>query len=257
MKLKRSLSLFILLVILFTVVSHPVSAQEDEYSIRLRRDFGYGAGNNVRGTFTISLVGDERQVTQVEFIIDGTRMALVEQAPFRFQFHTDAYEFGSHHLQALVSLLDGRVEQTAAVRMNFISPEDERGNVTTLFIGMGAIAVVSLVVFGLVQVLVFKRKPKHQTQPGVPQQYGAMGGAICLKCGRAFPRHFWGLNLLVGKLDRCPHCGKWSITKRATPDQLREAELAEFEAQHKDVLEPTMYGKTRDTLDDTRFLDEL
>jgi hypothetical protein len=49
----------------------PVSAQEGEYGIRLRRDFGYGAGSNVRGTFTISLSGDESQVTSVAFLIDG------------------------------------------------------------------------------------------------------------------------------------------------------------------------------------------
>jgi hypothetical protein len=257
MKPKRLFIGLMLLISIMMVFTRPVSAEEDAYSIRLRRDFGYGAGSNVRGTFTISLVGDENQVTQVEFVIDDTRMALVEQPPFRFQFHTDDYGFGPHHLKALVTLRDGRVEETAAVRMNFISPENERGNVTTLFVGMGAIVVVSLVIFGLVQALAFKRKPQHQAQSGRPRQYGVFGGAICPKCALAFPRHAWGLNLLVGKLDRCEHCGKWSITVRATPEQLREAELAEFEAQQKDRVEPTFTGQARDKLEDTRYIDQL
>ena len=31
-------------------------------------------------------------------------------------------------------------------------------------------------------------------------------------------------NLLAGKLERCPHCGKWAIVPRAAPQVLQEAE---------------------------------
>jgi hypothetical protein len=228
-----------------------------DYDIQLNRDFGYGAGSNVRGTFTISLSGDESQVASVVFLIDGEEMATIEKAPFRFQFHTDNYGFGVHQLSARVFLLDGSVANTHSVGLNFISPEEERGSMTTLFIGIGGALVLALVIFGLVQFLVFKRKPWRTSQPGKARQYGLLGGAICPKCGRGFPRHVWGINLVVGKLDRCEYCGKWSMTVRATPEALRAAEAAELKAQQADQGAETFQGQVKDILEDTRYIDEI
>ncbi len=55
----------------------------------------------------------------------------------------------------------------------------------------------------------------------------AAGMAVCRKCGRAFPRSFFGLNLLAGKLVRCPHCGAWAILPAASPAELELAEARE------------------------------
>ena len=65
--------------------------------------------------------------------------------------------------------------------------------------------------------------------PGQPRRYGLMGGAICPKCGRPFPRHWWGLNAGLGKFDRCDNCGRWSIVRAEPFDKLRAAEAAEIE----------------------------
>ena len=256
--MKKTFWLSILLAAVFLVVhTLPVSAQVGEYGIRLRRDFGYGAGSNVRGTFTISLSGDESQVASVVFLIDGEEMATVEEAPFRFQFHTDNFGFGVHQLSANVFLLDGSMITTRSVGLNFLSPEEERGSMTTLFIGIGGALLLALVIYGLVQFLVFKRKPGRTIQPGEARQYGLLGGAICPKCGRGFPRHIWGINLMVGKYDRCEHCGKWSMTTRATPEALRAAETAELEAQQADQEAGTFQGQVKDALEDTRYIDEI
>ena len=242
---------------LLVAFTRPVFAQEDDFGIRLRRDFGYGAGSNVRGTFTVSLTGDESQVASVAFLIDDELMALVEIAPFRFQFHTDDYGFGRHRLSARVTLHDGRVLNTAFVGMNFLSPEEERSSIVTLFVGLGGVLVLGLVIYALVQALVFKRKPSHHGGTGEVRQYGVLGGTICPKCGRAFPRHIWGINLGVGKFDRCEHCGKCSMTTRATPEQLREAELAEAETQQPEFDDANGADLVRDPLEDTRFFDEV
>ncbi|MBW6465923.1 MAG: hypothetical protein K0B06_05425 [Brevefilum sp.] len=256
--MKKSFWVSILILgILLAVVTYPVNAQASDYDIRLRRDFGYGAGSNVRGTFTISLSGDESQVASVVFLIDGEEMATVEEAPFRFKFHTDNFGFGMHQLSAKVFLLDGSTITTRSVGLNFISPEEERGSMTTLFIGIGGALILALVIFGLVQFLVFKRKPGHTLQPGEVHQYGLLGGAICPKCGRAFPRHIWGINLGVGKFDRCEHCGQWSMTTRATPEALRAAEAAEMEAKHADQEAGTGKGQVKDALEDTRYIDDI
>ncbi len=254
---KRILSVSIITVLLLIIVVIPVLGQEDDYNIRLRRDFGYGAGSNVRGNFTISLVGDENRVDSVDFLIDGEVMASVEEPPFRFQFHTDTYGFGVHQLSARVFLLDGSEVQTRSVGMNFVSPEEERQSLTRIFTGIGLMIILPLVISILLQLRVGKRKTKHRTEPGEPQDYGILGGTICPKCGRAFQNHFWGLNLITGKYDRCDHCGKWSFTRRATPEELRAAEESAREIPLPDQDLVSDQGENKDPFEDTKYFDQL
>ena len=63
-----------------------------------------------------------------------------------------------------------------------------------------------------------------RTSAAGPITYGLEGGAVCPKCGLPFSRSIFSPNLLVGKLSRCPHCGKWSVVGRASPDELAAAE---------------------------------
>ncbi len=64
-------------------------------------------------------------------------------------------------------------------------------------------------------------------QTASASEYGAAGAAICPGCKRAFARNFLSPNLVMGKLCRCPHCGKWSIVQRATAAELATAEAAD------------------------------
>jgi hypothetical protein len=235
----------------------PVGAQEEAYTVHLRRDFGYGAGSNVRGTFSISITGDESQVVSVEFLIDGQVMATLDQPPFRFQFHTDSYGFGEHYLSARVHLQDGRIETTPERRLNFVTPGDERGGVVGIVVGVGGAILFSLLVYALVQMRFSKGKPKTAFQPGQERSYGMFGGTICPKCGRPFPRHWWGLNMVAGRLDRCEHCGKWSMTTRAAPEALRAAEAAEVDQQPTAQPDASVQRGDADRLEDTKFFDEI
>jgi Zn ribbon nucleic-acid-binding protein len=61
------------------------------------------------------------------------------------------------------------------------------------------------------------------------KSHGIYGGAICPRCGRPFSRHWWAPNLVAGKFDRCPHCGKWHFSTRATPQMLARAEESDRE----------------------------
>ena len=54
------------------------------------------------------------------------------------------------------------------------------------------------------------------------------GGAICPRCQRPFARGVLSPNLLVGKLERCPFCGKWSVLAARPLAELRAAEAAEL-----------------------------
>lgn len=256
MNKKFPTSLIFMVLILLGVVM-PVYGQESDYSVHMRRDFGYGGGSNIRGTFTISLVGAEERVGAVTFLMDGEPMATIREAPFTFKFHTDDYGFGIHRLSAEVNLQGGSIQTTSALQYNFVSPTSEREQVTTLLVGIGGAVVVTLLIVGAVQTLFIRRKANSPRQPGEPREYGLLGGTICTKCGRPFPRHIWGINLMVGKLDRCDNCGKWVMTVRATPEAIRLAEEGEQEAVHEDKVISTGKTDPTDDLEDTKYFDDL
>ena len=54
--------------------------------------------------------------------------------------------------------------------------------------------------------------------------YGPAGAAVCSKCGLPFSRGILSVNLFTGKLERCPHCGKWQIATVAGREALVAAE---------------------------------
>jgi DNA-directed RNA polymerase subunit RPC12/RpoP len=104
---------------------------------------------------------------------------------------------------------------------------------------------------------VFRRGKTTSLPPGAPRNYGIIGGTICPKCGRPFGMHIWGLNMLVGKLDRCPYCGKWSLVRYVGREALREAEAAELEAPKEAPSIPSAGEEEnlKKELDNSRYID--
>src|SRR5450759_5204257 len=54
--------------------------------------------------------------------------------------------------------------------------------------------------------------------------YEPAGAAVCSRCGLPFARSVLSVNLLTGKLARCPHCGKWQVAGMAGREALAAAE---------------------------------
>ena len=74
---------------------------------------------------------------------------------------------------------------------------------------------------------------------------------VLLNC----PRHALAPNLLVGKLERCPHCGKWAIVPRAAPADLVAAE-ARLRADNQEgvmQVEESEEEKLKRELEESRF----
>ncbi len=241
-----------LLFILLSVQT--VLAQEDGYTVNLRRDFGYGAGTDVRGTMTISLKGDEAQVGKVVFLIDGKEMVTVNQAPFKFQFDTDKQGAGVHDLSASVLLKDGNTMTTTAIRYKFVTQEEQNSGMKNILLPVGVIIIASFGISILVQTLGRSKKPLASNSP---RDYGPLGGTICPKCGHPFARSILGINLIVGKLQRCDGCGKFVLSQRATPAALAAAEALENEI-HSDKVEPVRAEeKTNNQVEESKYIDEL
>jgi hypothetical protein len=256
--MKRKLFIFLIVVIILGSVSTPVvRAQEEEYRVHVRKEFGYNWGADIQGRFSVRLLGDETQVEQVGFFIDDTLLDTVKSAPFRVQFHTDDFADGVHRLFAEVQLKDGRNITTSALTYHFLDPQDANQDVGRIFLYIGGALLGTLLIVGLLQVVLLKSRDTRSHQPGEPRQYGLLGGTICPKCGRPFSRHIWGMNLVVGRLDRCKNCGKWVMTVRATPAALKAAEEAEWQAYEEEQAQAINPPDLDQDLDDTRYFDHL
>ena len=185
--------------------------------LRLTRDWGYGGlDNKIEGTFSMHADGPE-DLVEVRFRVDGAVVNIDTEAPFRYQFETGQFDPGLHDLSATGLLASGEEMESNTITRHFLSEEEAsaetRGLVAPLLVVVGVIAVL-----GVVLPLLGRNK---QHKPGV---YGPAGGAVCRRCAMPFSRSVFAPNLLLGKLERCPHCGKWAIVPRASAQALAEAE---------------------------------
>jgi hypothetical protein len=249
----------IVILVLFSLAFSDL-AQQSAYALNFQRNFGFSSGSKVRGRFTMSVVGKLEDVKQVSFRIDGQEIAVVSEAPFRHQMHTDDFGMGWHELSAEVTLLDGSLQVTPTRRFDFVSPDDEFGEVGRIIIPLGG-GVLLLTLLGIGSQFLFMRN-RPRLAPGTARNYGFKGGTICKRCNRPFSIHFWALNLVMWVLDRCDYCGHWGLVQRRSIDELRAAEAAEKIAFSESggsipagqaVLTPE--EQLRRQLDDSRYTD--
>ncbi len=244
--------------LLFALLLVPtaVLAQSD-FSLNINKIIGYGVGNQIAGTFNISVVGPEDQISSVNFMIDGQSMGEVAQAPFRVRFETSKYSTGPHAFTAAVTLKNGTIVEVGPSNYVIPTAEQQRSGVTKILFPILGIVVVALLISTGVQFLTSRRKG-GSAEPGTARNYGMLGGAICPKCHHPTPRHPYGLNMITGKLDRCENCGKWSIMRAAPIDVLRAAEQAERDELKSAaaVPEKSEEEKLREMLDRSKYTDQ-
>jgi hypothetical protein len=225
---------------------------QEQLTISLHRDFGYGGfGNDIQGLFSIRVNGPT-DLAQVEFYIDGQSMGISKESPFTFQFNTDTYPIGLHQITAVGTTAAGQQLSSNVVEVNFVSASQGWKS------ALGIIIPILVIVFGgmlLAAVIpgLLGRKPKGRGV--VPTSYGVYGGAVCPKCGKPFARHWYGINLGFKKLDQCPHCGKWSFVSRATPQELEIAAAKMQAAPTPELPKQSEEELLRKEVDDSRFMD--
>lgn len=232
------------------------STHQQQLQIQLSRNWGFSSGTGkIQGTFSIRTTGPGN-LRHVSFYLDEQNIGEVNEPPFTLQFATDDYPDGVHEIRA-IGFTDNGVELISnIIRVEFVPPGEGLQSAMNIII---PIAVVVLVAVGLAVgvPLIFTRGRVESLPPGAPRNYGAHGGAICPKCGRPFSRHIYGLNLGIRKFDRCPYCGKWSLVRRASKEELAAAEAAEIESAQAGAYEPRLIEKEqlqRD-LEDSRYED--
>jgi hypothetical protein len=254
---KFSLSIFVVLLFIFGLVV-PVFAQQAEFSLSVRRNFGYSSGSQIRGTFGLDIIGSQA-IKSVTYQIDGKLITRLSSAPFNTTIQTADYPEGWHDLVAVVETQDGRTVTTEARRFEFVSASQESSGVINI-IGplLGGIFLL-LAIFMGVQMFAFRNKPKLNLPLGEQRSYGFRGGSVCPHCHRAVALHWWSVNIGLGvKFDRCDFCGKWSILKVLSASELRAAEAAELEMAQPAALTSAKSEKDNleDMLNNSRYINQ-
>jgi hypothetical protein len=200
---------------LVALTAFPARAQET-LTLGLNKNFGFAWSNQIQGNFTIRADGPA-DLAHVVFLIDGQPMGEATQAPFQVAFHTGSYALGEHALSATGETAGGDQISANALRLEFVSPDVGAQFALRLLVPILALLAVVMLAT-TVGPMLFGRGTFR------PGHYGVAGGAVCSRCRLPFSRHVLAPNVVFGKLERCPHCGRFGIARRATADELTVAE---------------------------------
>jgi hypothetical protein len=245
------LTAFCLLAVIFSAAAQA----ETPLTLNLRRNFGYSSGaGEVQGNFTLKATPNQA-VERVVFYLDGEPMGEATSEPYELRFVTDNHPAGVHSLSAKGFTASGQELESNIIRVNFVTAEASRNTMFKILgFVFGALILVMIITWAISSLLGKKVKP---VPLGAQRNYGMLGGSICPRCFRPFPRSLLGANLVVGRLERCPHCGKWSLVHRASLESLRVAEQAELELAEDAVEVPSLSEeeRLRKELDNSRYQD--
>ncbi len=218
--------LAILLLVSLLLPLQLAAAQEGEtLYLRVRKDFGFGLGQQIQGSFTLSASGTA-DLHSVDFRIDDAVVFQDDEPPFEYQFHTSDFELGVHHIQAVGATSASGIVQSEVLQFEFVSADQSWEAAKSVIIPL-FILIVIIALIGISVITLMDRKKGFRIG-----EYGASGGAVCSRCGLPFSRHVLSINLVFGKLERCPHCGRWGLVRRATVDELNLAE-SKFQADRQ------------------------
>lgn len=246
--MKRKFSIIVFFIFLFSAI--PVMAQEEEALVLdFNRDFGYGGfGGDIQGRFSLRVVSPD-DLVRVEYYLDGEKVFEGTEPPFHWRFNTGSYQDGRHTFDAIGYKADGTEVQATEFNRTFLSADNAWSNVGDMIVPL-LIIVGLATLLGVIIPVVMSRKKTYT--PGV---YGAAGGAICPRCNFPYSRNVLSPNLMLGKLERCPHCGKWAIVHRVSSAAL-EAAQKRYEAENQGTIQvASEEDKIRQMIEDSRFED--
>ncbi len=248
---------FLWIILALAMSVSPVFAQQEEFRLGVTKSFGYSSGDQIRGTMKIYIIGTAASIKSVQYFIDGTQIGTGTAPSFDLSFQTTDYTTGYHDLSATVQTQDGRTVTVATRKFNFVTSQEEVSGVGRFLLPVLGIIVVVMVIAVGSQVLLFRKKFINMP-PGTPRNYGIRGGAICPRCKRPYPIHWWALNAGIRtKFDRCDFCGKWAVVGPKPIQELRAAEQAEMQVTEGSgtVIEKSEEEKLKEMIDKSKYSD--
>ena len=248
--MKKIIAAILITILVSLAFISVVSAQSEELTLSLSRDFGYGGFNgDIQGTFSVKAKGPAN-LDRVQFFLDETLLGEDTEAPFAIQFVTDNYPNGAHVLSAVGYTADGKQLKSQTISALFVSKQEGGLAAIKMIVPILAVVFGSMVIAAIINIVNIRKGKKLPA--GAARSY-TYGGGICPKCKRPFGFQLLGINIIAGKLTPCPHCGKWSIVKRASMSDLHAAEQAELDTEKVQISRASEEDKLRKELDDSRY----
>ncbi len=245
---RRILNSGVCFLLLLLTTLPAVAWQADEtLTFRLNRDFGYAAGGEIQGAFSLTAAGPD-DLVRVDYYLDDQLLGSGDAPPFKITFNTGNYPLGRHTFVAVGTTTAGIEIRSASRTLEFVSAEAGWQMAGKIALPILAVVLVISVLGTAVPMLLGRKTPFRLGE------YGISGGAVCSRCGMPFSRHALSPNLLLGKLERCPHCGKLAIVAAASASALRQAEARWQEDRQRGELQPpSERDHLKELLDDSRF----
>jgi hypothetical protein len=238
------------IVLVFTLIAVAFGLAQNAFAqselvLNLSRDFGYaGFDNRIEGLFTLTATGSD-DLTIVDFYIDEELIGSVGQSPFRLQFSTNSYSPGEHRFYAIGHVSSGEELQSNEIVRVFLTKDESINSVMGHILPLLGFILLVMIAATVIPAL-FGRKEKVG-------EYGFLGGTVCPKCSLPFSLKILGINWFGGKLQRCPHCGKWSVVRRASPEALTAAEARWRGEDQTAINSDSLKESTRRQIDDSRY----
>jgi len=246
---KNSIALFIAILVSLVVIS-AVSAQGEELTLRLSKDFGSnGFNGDIQGTFTVKASGPAN-LQRVQFFLDDAFLGEDPQSPFAIQFNTDNFTTGAHVFSAVGFTTDGQRISSKTLSTAFVTKEESSAASLKVVLPILAVVFGAMAISAITSAVKVRKGTKLPA--GATRSY-SFGGGICPKCKRPFGFQLLGIHMFGRKLTPCPHCGQWSVVTQATMGELRAAELAELETEKAQFHGAPEEEKIRKELDDSRY----
>lgn len=214
--------------------------------VSLNKDFGYAAGGEIQGSFSLQVRSPD-DVVRVEYFLDGELVFTSNEAPFKYKFNTTDFELREHTFSAIGYRLDGSQIHSSEIVRVFISAEQSWEKVGKILVPL-LVGVALLTLLGSGGSVLLGRKREFKLG-----EYGIAGGVICPRCTFPYARNLWAPNMLVGKLQCCPHCGKWAIVPRASGSMLAAAEERFRILGNSEIAPANDDAEYRKMINDSRF----
>lgn len=233
------------LIVLLSLSATQIALAQSELVLSINRDFGYGGfDNKIEGLFTLN-AESRLDLVSVDFFIDDELIASVDEIPFRIQFSTNSFAPGEHQLYAIGFSSSGEEIRSNEIIRVFITKEETGDAMIGIIVPMLGIILLIMIASAGIPALLGNKESVGQ--------YGILGGTVCPKCRLPFSLKFWGFNWFTGKLQRCPHCGKWSVVRHASTENLAAAEARWRGDEPTQIIEETREQRTRRQIDDSRY----
>ena len=137
-----------------------------------------------------------------------------------------------------------------SIKARFVSEDDGITAVLQVILPILVVVLGALAITAIPTMINVRKGIKLPA--GAPRSY-PFGGGICPQCKRPFGFQAFSLHIIVGKITPCPHCGRWSIVRRASLRDLHAAEQAELVTEKGKIAEASKEEKMREALDDSRY----